>query len=49
MKENTEKMLDMLAEACEIALGDEWHSMTEQQKHDTIMYFAKTALERLSA
>ena len=38
-----EKMLEMLTEACEIALGDEWHSMTDEQKHETIMNFIATA------
>lgn len=38
-----EKMLEMLTEACKIALGDEWDNMTDKQKHDTIMGFIATA------
>lgn len=38
-----EKMLEYLTEACEIALGDEWHGMTDEQKHDMIMSFIATA------
>lgn len=38
-----EKMLEMLTEACKIALGDEWDNMTDKQKHDTIMSFIATA------
>ncbi len=38
-----EKMLEMLTEACKIALGDEWDNMTHQEKHDTIMNFIATA------
>lgn len=38
-----EKMLEMLTEACEIALGDEWKNMTDKQRHDTIMSFIATA------
>lgn len=38
-----EKMLEMLTEACSIALGDEWDNMTDKQKHDTIMSFIATA------
>ena len=38
-----EKMLSMLAEACESALGEEWYLMTDDQKHDTIMSFIATA------
>ena len=43
MKDNADKMIDMIAEACEIALGAEWYAMTAQQKHDTIMGFIATA------
>lgn len=38
-----EKMLDMLTEACKIALGEEWDNMTDSEKHDTIMSFIATA------
>lgn len=38
-----EKMLDMITEACEIALGEEWHNMSDKQKHDTVMSFITTA------
>lgn len=43
MMNGFEKMLEMLTEACEIALGDEWDNMTDQEKHDTIMGFIATA------
>ncbi len=43
MMNGFEKMLEMLTEACEIALGDEWGNMTDQEKHDTIMGFIATA------
>lgn len=45
---NTDKMIDMIAESCEIALGDEWHEMDDQQKHDTIMEFAKYMLAKMN-
>ena len=38
-----DKMLAMLTEACETALGQEWNEMTDEQKHDTIMSFIATA------
>ena len=38
-----EKMLEMLTEACRTALGAEWDSMTDKEKHDTIMNFIATA------
>lgn len=40
---NADKMIDMLAKACKIALGKEWDRMTDTQKHDTIMSFIATA------
>lgn len=41
-----EKMLDMITEACEIALGEEWHNMNDKQKHDTVMSFIYTAAQK---
>lgn len=38
-----DKMMEMLAEACKIALGKEWDTMTAQEQHDTIMSFIATA------
>lgn len=38
-----EKMLEMLDEACRIALGEEYERMTDSEKHDTIMSFIATA------
>ena len=45
---STDKMIDMIAEACEIALGKEWIEMNDQQKHDTIMEFAKWMLSKMN-
>lgn len=47
MKESTEKMIDMLAESLEIALGDEWLSMTDEQKHAAIMELAQITLKAM--
>ena len=44
-KTNADKMIEMLAEACRIALGTEWDNMTAQQQHDTIMGFIATAAQ----
>ncbi len=38
-----EKMIEMLTEACRMALGAEWDSMTDEEKHNTIMSFIATA------
>lgn len=40
-----EKMLNMITEACEIALGAEWYNMSDEQKHDTVMSFISTAAQ----
>lgn len=42
---NFEKMLNMITEACEIALGAEWYNMSDEQKHDTVMSFISTAAQ----
>lgn len=42
---NFEKMLNMITEACEIALGAEWYNMSDEQKHDTVMSFISTAVQ----
>lgn len=38
-----EKMLEILTEACEKALGEEWIKMTDSEKHETIMKFVATS------
>lgn len=42
---NYEKMIEMIAEACKIALGEEWENMSDAEKHDTIMQVIFTAAE----
>lgn len=43
---NYEKMIEMIAEACKVALGEEWERMTDEEKHDTIMKFIATAAQQ---
>lgn len=42
---NFEKMLNMITEACEMALGTEWDNMSNEQKHETVMQFISTAAQ----
>lgn len=44
---STNKMIGMLAEALETALGEEWRNMSEQQQHDEIMNLAKLLAKAL--
>lgn len=44
---STNKMIGMLAEALETALGEEWRNMSEQQQHDEIMNLAKLLTKAL--
>lgn len=43
---NYEKMIEMIAEACKVALGEEWERMTDEEKHNTIMKFIATAAQQ---
>ena len=42
---NWEQMVDYIAKACKIALGEEWDNMSDNQKHDTIMGFIAKAAQ----
>ena len=46
---STDKMIDLLAEACSIALGKEWTEADDQKKHDIIMGFIAEAARRGAA
>ena len=45
---NADKMIDMIAEACKTALGEEWNAMSDTQKYETIMSFIATAAHKAS-
>ena len=39
-----DKFIDMITEACETALGEEWNEMTDCEKHDMVMELVKRML-----